>query len=200
MVNNAQIVFTKDALTRRIIFGYLNISTETRVKNICKKKCDLQISYKKRINYDINRFFYECANYYPKYRAREVLMMAKFQAKNPHNYNQIDFRIREKNIVNKHIQNMLYVKKVRDSDILSKNWVMEQLRFLSLNFRHNKISFFFNKKKNALVVCNFGDYVIFHRQDKAERKYEVGYCYNCNNSLHMCECDYMSDDSESDEY
>ena len=137
---------------------------------------------------------------FAKYGVRHVLLLIKYEAKNPHDYNQIDFRIHEKNIVNKHIQNMLYVKKVRDSDILYKNWAMEQLRFLSLNFRHNGISFFFHKKKNALVVCNFGDYVIFHRQDKGERKYEIGYCYNCDNSLHTCECDYTSDDSESEEY
>jgi hypothetical protein len=57
MVNNAQFVFAKGSLTRLIIFGYLNISTKTRIKNICKNKRHLHIFCKKRVIYNLKNIF-----------------------------------------------------------------------------------------------------------------------------------------------
>ena len=55
MVNNAKFVFAKDALTRKIIFGFLNISTKVRIKYICDNKCNKQILLKNSINKFLKR-------------------------------------------------------------------------------------------------------------------------------------------------
>ena len=56
-INKAQLVFNNKSLTRRLIFGYLNITSNQRVEYINENKCKKQIKNKKENIKQIKRIF-----------------------------------------------------------------------------------------------------------------------------------------------
>jgi hypothetical protein len=132
MVNNARYVFKKDSLTRLIIFGYLNISTKTRVSHICKNKCEKQISHKRRINYDINKCRMICVNMNctcidPK-QASFFLEIIKMYNRT---YDQLPYKMiltrKKRVIVEKYVENMILNENINHKDITNKKWAISTI-------------------------------------------------------------------------